>query len=50
MGSTHLTITPEPDEAQRRAILAALAAEGAERTAAPGWAGALLSEHDENEP
>jgi hypothetical protein len=32
-------ITPEPDEAERKAILAALAAENAERPAAPEWRG-----------
>jgi hypothetical protein len=35
-------IRPEPDEAVRQAILAALAAEEAERPAASGWAEALL--------
>ena len=37
-------ITPEPDEAERQAILAALAGEDAERWTASGWAEALLPE------
>ena len=50
MGS--IQITPEPDEAERRAILAALAAEEAERSAASEWAEALLPQHggEANEP
>jgi hypothetical protein len=45
-------ITPEPDEAERRAILATLAAEEAERSAASEWAEALLPRRDgdPNEP
>ena len=44
-----LQITPEPDEAERRAILGALAAE-AERPAVPGWAETLLPlRHGEEE-
>ena len=35
-------ITPEPDEAERQAILAALAAEEAEAGTRSGWAEALL--------
>jgi hypothetical protein len=37
-------ITPEPDEAERKAILAALAAEDAELPAASEWRG------EEDEP
>jgi hypothetical protein len=36
-----LQITPDPDEAERKAILAALAAEELERPGS-GWADALL--------
>lgn len=43
-------ITPEPDGAERKAILAALAAEEAEQPTATVWAGALLPAHDEDEP
>jgi hypothetical protein len=44
-------ITPEPDEAERRAILAALAAEEAEQPEAAEWAVALLpAREDEPEP
>jgi hypothetical protein len=42
-------ITPEPDEAERRAMLAALAAEEAERAAVSEWAAALLPARDEEE-
>ena len=35
-------ISPQPDEAEREAILLALAAEEAERPIASGWAEALL--------
>jgi hypothetical protein len=42
-------ITPEPDEAEREAILAALAAEEAEQPAVSGWAAALLPARDEEE-
>jgi hypothetical protein len=35
-------ITPEPDEDERAAILAALAAEAAAEPAPSGWADALL--------
>ena len=45
-----LEITPEPDEAERRAILAALAADESERPAAPEWAAALLPARNEEEP
>ena len=47
-----LEITPEPDEAERKAILAALAAEEAEQPAASEWAAALLPARndDESEP
>ena len=47
--TTH--ITPEPDEAERRAILAALATEEAEQPGASEWAAALLpAREDEPEP
>ena len=49
MKTTH--ITPEPDEAERQAILAALAAEEAEQPGASEWAAALLpAREDEPEP
>ena len=35
-------ITPQPDEGEREAILAALAADAATRTVASDWAEALL--------
>jgi hypothetical protein len=41
-------ITPEPDEAERKAILAALAAEEAEQSAASEWAAALLPARDDD--
>jgi len=44
-------ITPEPDEAERKAILAALAAEEAEQRGASEWAAALRpAREDEPEP
>ena len=44
-------ITPEPDEAERKAILAALAAEETEQPEASEWAAALLpAREDEPEP
>jgi len=47
--TTH--ITPEPDEAERRAILAVLATEEAEQPGASEWAAALLpAREDEPEP
>jgi len=39
-------ITPEPDETERQAILAALAAEAAEQFGASEWAAALLPARD----
>jgi len=45
-----IEITPEPGEQEREAILAALAAEAAERTAPSEWVAALLPERDEKEP
>jgi hypothetical protein len=42
-------ITPEPDEAERKAILATLAAEEAEQPAVSDWAAALLPARDEEE-
>jgi hypothetical protein len=42
-------ITPEPGEAERKAILAALAEEDADRPAASAWAEALLPGHDDGE-
>jgi hypothetical protein len=44
-----LEITPEPDEAEREAILAALAAEQAEQRAASEWAAALLPVRNDEE-
>ena len=44
-----LEITPQPDEAEREAILAALAAEQAERLAASEWAAALLPVRNDEE-
>ena len=41
-------ITPEPDEAERKAILAALAAEEAEQPGASEWAAALLPARDDD--
>ena len=49
METTH--ITPEPDEAERKAIFAALAAEEAEQPSVSEWAGALQpARDDESEP
>jgi hypothetical protein len=46
-----IQIRPEPNEAERRAILAALSAEGAEQPGASEWAAALLpAREDEPEP
>jgi hypothetical protein len=42
-------ITPEPDDAERRAILAALASEQGERRGTSEWAAALLPVRDEEE-
>jgi hypothetical protein len=39
-------ITPEPDETERQAILAALAAEEAEQSGASEWAAALMPARD----
>ena len=39
-------ITPEPDEDEREAILAALAADETAAPAASGWAGTLLPVRD----
>jgi hypothetical protein len=39
-------ITPEPDDAERKAILAALAAEAAEQPAVSAWAAAALPTHE----
>jgi hypothetical protein len=41
-------ITPEPDEAERKAILAALAAEEAEQSETSAWATALLPGRDDD--
>jgi hypothetical protein len=43
-------ITPEPDEAERKAILTALAVEAAAHRAGSAWAAVLLPDHDEDEP
>ena len=45
-----LEITPEPDEAERKAILAALAADIGEQPAASAWAAALLPGRNDEEP
>jgi hypothetical protein len=45
-----LEITPEPDDAERRAILIALAADQAEQPAPSPWAAALLPSREEAEP
>jgi hypothetical protein len=45
--TTH--ITPEPDEAEREAILAALAADETERSKLSRWAEALLPERGGHE-
>ena len=42
-------ITPEPGDAERRAILAALDAEAAERVPVSEWAAALLPERDDDD-
>jgi hypothetical protein len=44
-----MRITPEPAEAERKAILAALAAERAEQVAVSEWAAALLPARDDAE-
>ena len=44
-----LEIAPEPDEAERQAILAALAAEQAEQPVASEWAAALLPARNDEE-
>jgi hypothetical protein len=43
-------ITPEPDERERKAILAALAAEEEDERATSEWAAALLPVRDSEEP
>lgn len=45
-----LQITPDPNEAEREAILSALAAEEAERHAVSEWAAALRPQREETEP
>ncbi len=47
MLATH--ITPEPNEAERKAILVALAAEQAEQPGNSEWAAALLPGRDDEE-
>lgn len=42
-------ITPEPEEAEHKAILAALAAEEAEQPAVSEWVAALLPARDDEE-
>jgi hypothetical protein len=44
-----LQITPEPDEAERQAILAALAAEEREQATVSEWASAALPVRDPDE-
>jgi hypothetical protein len=41
-------ITPEPDESERQAILAALAAEEAEQSGTSEWAAALPPTRDDD--
>ena len=43
-------ITPEPDEDERKAILAALAAEEAEQRGISDWSAALLPAREDGEP
>jgi hypothetical protein len=45
-----LDITPEPDEAERKAILAGLAADEGAQPAASEWAAALLPARNDEEP
>jgi hypothetical protein len=45
-----LEITPEPDEAERQAILTALAADESEQPAASEWPAALLPARNDEEP
>jgi hypothetical protein len=42
-------ITPEPEEAERKAILAALAAENVEEHSVSEWTAALLPAREETE-
>lgn len=42
-------ITPEPDEAERKAILVALRAEDAKQPAVSEWVAALLPARDDTE-
>jgi len=44
-----LEITPEPDERERKAILAALAADDDEQPAVSEWAAALLPARNDEE-
>ena len=44
-----IRITPEPDEAERKAILAALAAEEVEEQVVSEWGTALLPVREETE-
>ena len=43
-----LEITPEPDDAERRAILEALAAEEAEKSGGSEWPASLLPARDDD--
>lgn len=45
-----LEITPEPDEVERKAILAGLAVDEDEQPAASEWAAALLPARNDEEP
>jgi hypothetical protein len=45
-----LEITPEPNEAERKAILAGLAVDEGEQPAASEWAAALLPARNDEEP
>ena len=44
----NVEITPEPDEYERKAILAGLAAEEAEQPGASEWSAALLPARDDD--
>jgi hypothetical protein len=48
--SVNHEISPEPDEAERTAILEALAAEEAAQEGISPWAAALLPQRDEDDP
>jgi hypothetical protein len=45
-----IRITPKPEDAELKAILEALAAEGREQPAVTAWAAAALPSREEDEP